>query len=512
MNAPVAILSSGQNAASNPGRITLTRSNLETGALTSEQLSGFSGYPVIVQKLSRLPHWKFIQDRTIPDSQLDQYREFNERRDAVYQLLETAGITVNQGGTFTKDDASAFAAAQFSIIRNSSYTVNLPAGLSGYFHDTMERGVDTVIDDVQTAYFGEKPGLTLPWEFPGALEDIPIGVRTKNGSTREQIFKQCAAVMLVNGDDDDIAETWAFELSLPVGCAQKIPDPNIHRLIAKLHEAAHLIQIRFWSTHDFNDYIAAFGEEAHADLFAHSLLRRTAKLPEFADFKDGIEAGLIMDRHKRYMGFLSTPPQYWTAPRMDALETGEKPPSFYSIHQSVMEIRLRLLAEADKLQREREGLPSPLPIHSSELNNVVASWRQYPGANSYYEPTTPKQIAGIDLTSHRMLKSADGSLQGLDNLYLEWQVQQLRRNPEVFYTLLKNSLDQGLFDGNGFTRKLAARMVQAAEYFNPALTRAQNVKALVNIPGGVTPGIYGNGHAPIPQGHNLRSPLGQLAA
>ena len=278
-----------------------------------------------------------------------------------------------------------------------------------------------------------------------------------------------------------------MELGLPIGRAKRVPDQKIHELICNLHEAQHLVQVRINSTPSvkegadaadyFNNYITCYYEEADADMAAHSKLRR-------ANFghKDKIQEALIMDRHKRYMGVLFNHPKYWFAPFLDAVEKNEKPPDFYAVHASVMEIRLRLLAEADRMEKARLGLPVPAKVDGWDLNQAVAGWREYPGASPFV-PLNPKIIVETPLTSATMVEPrGERGWKGLDNVYLAWREEQFFQKPEIFYTIMRHSLERGDFSGNPLTQNLAGKIVEAANYFDPSLTQEPNVQALISIP------------------------------
>lgn len=466
---------------------TLTEWNFETGRLTNRQMTEYAGFPVVVARLSELPHWNVIlQSVGMPDKDRDERFAvaLRERSEAIYDLLDQAGLTKRHGGSFTPEDAGDFARARYPVVRSTAWGYAVPAGLEDHFQKIQALGVERAVDQTTSRFWGPNPGREMPFVMPGVLsEQVPVR------SKLEQItaFKKCAAVMLVNGDGDTLKEVWAMELGLPAGQALRMPDPKIHHLICELHERRHLLQVNFnpsSRTADantdqgvFNEYIVKYYEEADADMAAHSQLRQTTVGP-----KDKIDEALSMDRKKRYMGMLFNHPKYWMAPFLDAVEKGEKPPDFYSVHQSVMEIRLRLLAEADRLEIARAGLVPSSPVLGEEINRAVAGWRRYPGASSY-DPVDPKQIAGTSLTSSHMVEpKGETTWKGLDNLYLAWRDDQFYEKPEVFYTLLQKSLQKGDFDSNLLTKKIATKIVEAADFFNPSLTREENVEAKIKIP------------------------------
>lgn len=273
--------------------------------------------------------------------------------------------------------------------------------------------------------------------FPGLLDEkIEIGT----------LFKAAAAfVMRAEVDEKKL---WSILLEIPEDLLRRYPNENLHRLFYEIHELRHFLQI------GNDNAVTTFYAELDSDMFANAVFRRA-------------RIGAEMRRanvHFRYLCMIDAPPQYWHAPVLEALERGEKPPNFFEIHDAVMEIRFRIAMECENdrrvlVSRGRQRPQSEFP--SRIVQEAIRNLKCRPEERGK-KRSPKKQYAGL-------LKA---DLRIMENLYEEIPVST-KADPvyvqyvQHFMPILQKLAAEGAFEKGSLSLKLAERILEADEYFNP---------------------------------------------
>jgi hypothetical protein len=399
----------------------LQKHHIKNGALVGEDFSSYAGYDVRVFQLADFPNWPQVQSgqKLTPE-------QLFERSAAIYKALyPSASLTApdiyygeEKPSHFNIEETDGLARHTFSTIQFDTQILDdfdLNAG--NHFQLTLRHGIDhpsTLIRLPYDAGVGAGRLVVFPYTYD---EAVPI----------RNIKYNTAAVLLQ--ENDSFTNYLSRSSGLPSDRIKKMSDDGSHRLAIDLHEMRHLRQLQANSS----VAIPEFYSEVDADLFAHDTLKSNGIGKQYR----------TTDRHIRYLRMLSIIPRYWIAPTLDHLEAKSAPPSFFKLFDSVMEIRTRLIMQA---QQEPHTC-----ISSSILQNAIAN----------YDGRFPSPDRNDELTK---------KVGECDQVINDWVKTDLGQRPEIPFTIMRHLVKMEAFD-DPLTRFIAQKIVAAAEHLNPALTR-----------------------------------------
>lgn len=386
---------------------------------TSDALTEFAGYPVCAFDPSELPHHEAIRRGTANAAQIE------ERTTAVYAELTKRTMTKAQVGFFN------FAEARASAIYVS------PHIQKKFFLDRF--------DLASCSHFS----VTHPIIVPKNGRSIVVPYDKCEPVTDLKIWISCAAIFMMNPANQPAIDHWQKFTKLPPHLLHVPPTNHYHVHWAKMHEARHLMH---------GDLLTPRGEfyrELDADRFASAILR------SYSD--PAAREATIASRHGRYLGLFTPFPQYWFAPALDAVEADKDPPLYDEIRRSVLEIQFRLVEAA--LCRMRFA-PKSKALHR---------W-----ARSAWNEDQQRSFLSRLLSPRSLNLSGSGSLLDFNNTIYIPKLSK-GQDPASVYSLLREITDRGVFT-DPLTQQIAHKIVTAAEYFSPGLTRAPNPRAAFQAP------------------------------
>jgi hypothetical protein len=234
---------------------------------------------------------------------------------------------------------------------------------------------------------------------------------------------------------------WARALNIPIDRVINYPKDDAHLLFYNAHDLRHLRHLWSRSRSDLMSYHC----EVDAEFFARRSLRQKGVGTET------LEAA----RHYRYFRLLSQSHIYWIAPSVDCLEVGKAPLEFTEVYKAVNEIHARLGMFFG-------GIPQK-NIASTELQHAIAS-QQF----SLAKPCENKRLIN---TLGQAQEIYDSECRPL-----------LRSQPERVLSALRELLENGSFDRNSLSRRIAREILKAANYFNPELTCSPTSRVTPRLP------------------------------
>lgn len=395
-----------------------------------------SNSSVFVFELSDFPHW----DELLQSGTLDDARH-GERVTAIHAAIAATGeIAPGRHMNFL----DAMADEQVASVNPVEHSLrDSQKARTGFFIDLVGIGSTQIWGALQKKY------LTI------ANDPVFIGAIGEWMPPR-RLYKKVANFVLRQQHKPE--DFWSLFTGIPRSQLTRFPTENLHNLSTDLHEARHTKQIGA-------DYVvASFYHELDSDLFAYVSLRKAGV---------GAETNKAT-MHGRYLQMLSNSKEaqyrsdsyptdfpnnseYWFQPAMDALLEGKTPPSYFQIHDAVMEIRCRLAMCAQEREND-QAQPQP---PSDWMQNVIKSWIGRPR-----ESENPVTTAGTEAQSN--------AIGELDDYYAA--ITDPSEDPQFMSRLLpdlRKLSDDGAFT-NDLSRHIAGKILEAGEYFSEGITDYQN--------------------------------------
>lgn len=242
---------------------------------------------------------------------------------------------------------------------------------------------------------------------------------------------------------------WQVFTKLPPHLLQVPKTGGYDALLSNHHEAGHLLQGLLRSPR------GKFYRELDADRFATTILQ------SYSD--PAAREATIARRHGRYLGLFLYSHQYWFAPALDAVEDNKDPPLYDEIRRSVLEIQFRLVEAA--LCRK------PFAPKSKALHR----W-----ARSAWNKDRPRSFLSRLLLPRSLNLSRFKTLADFHDFIYSPKLSK-GQDPASVYSLLREITERGVFT-DPLTQQIAHKIVTAAEYFSPGLTRAPTPRAAFQAP------------------------------
>lgn len=255
--------------------------------------------------------------------------------------------------------------------------------------------------------------------------DLPVSARV--------CFRYQAFVLLYKqGDDPKIR--WNTWVGVPKDRLFHGTDNQDVHFLDAFHEMRHTRQAALSKTTFLSNFLIELDADRFA-LAAHALCR----LPKETR---------TSYRHGRYMNCLTSPSQYWFAPTLDAVDSRMHPPSAQDVFSSVLDMRLAII----------DSIKGEIPWHNTR--EAVAAAMGFPG------------VGHVGLLRRYDVAEKDKEFNA-------WKDRT--QKPEIMYTVLRELVEKRAFD-HPLTQQIASKVVAAAEYFNPDLTREPNPRAKATLP------------------------------
>ncbi|MEJ0062578.1 MAG: hypothetical protein WDO70_05105 [Alphaproteobacteria bacterium] len=408
----------------------LTKKHIQNG-LTAADFSAYAGYPVSVFSHADFPHWDKLKQ--VGGEPLSE-QEVEERAAAMLAAMQRSNATAE------------------AVTLENVYECNIGSTSSPtvvYFNvETKDKTFDPAIASLYAHCAKEIAGAdyaSTAWHFAalasGRVENtyraVPGGKRlvTYPFAIDETVHLHRLGLkengfLFFTPRDEPVLEQWARSTALTTDRIKNYPKGSDAYTHAETHELRHMRQVHIGTC---TPSIPGYYKELDSDFYA--------------DHKHA-EAGLphetrIARRHARHLSVITSSSDYWIAPALDALDAGNMPPDFPSIACAAKEIRYRLISEA------QDGRHSA--VSSDELQGRMRSGNPFDAMRFGME----------------------------DQSFCAWE-DRIKR-PEIVYSLLGELLEDNTFT-EPLARKMANKIVKAAEYFNPDLTHESNPHAKANPP------------------------------
>lgn len=362
--------------------------------LTSEDFSAYAGFHIPVFYLGQLPHWDKWQGLQRPTKQ-----ELGQRTQAILSALEQDDVFMRRSKTLNYQP-------DFDSIRHSTALKPSPCVMyinAGLSHVENQ---ETIFDKISFGgldAINQRYAITAPEEL-GTINYVRTGA--PYGNYKIDLCKATLnAYAIIPSVDDTSPSYWAMKNCLPPSYSARIPKNNILHLIDGLHEMRHTVQAEEIPLTIVHKYY----RELDADLFSHYTIRTSDPAnPRI------FEESLMADRHIGYINIMLLPFNCWTAPALDALESGQRLPHHAAIKSAGEEICCRILEI----------------IHRKPFDLTSCS-------------QTPE--------------------------YRKWALENILSQPEKGYSMIKVLADHNAFT-QPMAQQIAQKIVAAAEYFCPGIT------------------------------------------